>query len=382
VIRRWRDALLIITIGTLICMNTAASSYEANAILTFEFSLTLPDYPSRMAWSPDNRFLAATQFNEGQVLLVDVAHQRLSDQGVIGRLHDPIMAWSPDSRYIALDGPPFLALVSVADWKEVARLRSPVDGCRFQHSRALAFTPDSQAVWISCIQRGPPVRHAAALKLRIPTLEIEDRLETDPPVMSDASIYAPEDRITSHNDSLLLLSQVSSCSADKHPNGSKCVQFLVGYDLSNKSPLFMPFAIKDETDPFRIPTSAQIAAIGNLAVASWTPPSRQPPHGPRDIRLETYDTQSGKRLAAFGGPSDVGQLAISDYTLAGNGEFVIATLSDLVTKQGGLRVWDARSGRLLQSLQTPPASFLELSPDGTHLAVIMLKEIRIFRVGG
>lgn len=201
--------------------------------------------------------------------------------------------------------------------------------------------------------------------------------------MSDASIYAPADRITSHNNSLLLLSQVSSCSGDKHPNGSnKCVQFLVGYNLSNKSPLFVPFAIKDETDPFRIPISAQIAAIGNLAVLSWTPPSGQPAHGPRDIRLETYDTQSGKRLAAFGGPSDVGQLAISDYTLAGNGEFVIATLSDLEMKQGGVRVWYVRSGRLLQSLQIPPASFLELSPDGTHLAVIVLKEIRIFRVGG
>jgi hypothetical protein len=115
VIRRWRDALLIITIGTLTCMNTAASSYEANAILTFEFSLTLPDYPSRMAWSPDNRFLAATQFNKGQVLLIDVAHQRLSDQGIIGQLHDPIMAWSPNSRYIALNGPPsrrsFLLLI-------------------------------------------------------------------------------------------------------------------------------------------------------------------------------------------------------------------------------------------------------------------------------
>jgi hypothetical protein len=63
--RKSHNALLIIMIATLICMNTAASSYVANEILTFEFSLTLPDYPSRMAWSPDNRFLAATQFNEG-----------------------------------------------------------------------------------------------------------------------------------------------------------------------------------------------------------------------------------------------------------------------------------------------------------------------------
>ena len=181
-IRRWHDALLIITIGTLICMNTAAFSYEANAILTFEFSLTLPDYPSRMAWSPDNRFLAATQFNKGQVLLIDVAHQRLSDQVIIGQMHDPIMAWSPNSRYIAVNGSTSFALVSVADWKEIARLKSPVDGCWFQHSRALAFTPDSQAVWISCIQRGPPVRLTAALKLRVPTLEIEDRLETAPPL--------------------------------------------------------------------------------------------------------------------------------------------------------------------------------------------------------
>ncbi len=154
--------------------------------------------------------------------------------------------------------------------------------------------------------------------------------------MSDVSIYAAADRITSHNESLLLLSRVSSCSGDKHPNGiNKCVQFLLGYDLSNKSPLFVPFGIKDETDPFRIPSSAQIAAIGNLAVGSWTPPTGQPPHGPRDIRLETYDTQSGKRLAAFGGPSDVGRLAISDYTLAANGEFVIRWLI-----ASGMGQWD------------------------------------------
>jgi hypothetical protein len=134
-----------VIIAAAAALMAATSSFGADAILTFEFSVTLPDYPSRMAWSPDNRFLAATQFNRG-VLLIDVARQRLSDQGVIGRLHDPIMAWSPDSRYIALNGLPYFALVSVGDWKEVARLKSPVDGCRFQHSRALAFTPDSQAV--------------------------------------------------------------------------------------------------------------------------------------------------------------------------------------------------------------------------------------------
>jgi hypothetical protein len=41
--RKSHNALLIIMIATLICMNTAASSYAANEILTFEFSLTLPD---------------------------------------------------------------------------------------------------------------------------------------------------------------------------------------------------------------------------------------------------------------------------------------------------------------------------------------------------
>src|SRR5690348_16705026 len=138
---------------------------------------------------PGQSFSCCNTIQQGEVLLIDVPHRRLSDEGIIGRLHDPIMAWSPNSRYIALNGPPYFALVSVGDWKEVARLKSPVDGCRFQHSRALAFTPDSQAVWISCIQRGPPVRHTAALKLRVPTLEIEDRLETDPPVMRDAYIY-------------------------------------------------------------------------------------------------------------------------------------------------------------------------------------------------
>jgi hypothetical protein len=380
VISKLRPGLFLITvIGAVIGMDRTSSS----AILNFEFALTLPDYPSRMAWSPDNRFLAATQFNTGQALLIDVVNKRPSDQVMFHPIHDSIMAWSPDSRFMALNSPTALALVSVADWKEVARLKTSANGCWFQHSDSLSFTPDSQAVWISCIQRGTPSQYTAALKLRVPTLEVVDRLEMDSPIPGNRTNNGAGDRITSDNKLIVLSSMIGSCSEEKNADGAhRCVNFLYGFDLHGRLPLFSPFAIKDDADPFRVPAGAQVAQNGRVAVVSWTPPSQQPPHGPNDIRLETFDTSSGLRLAAYGGPADVQQLAISDFTFSRSGGLVIGALSDLVKKQGGLRVWDARTGKLLENLETPPASFLRLSPDGTHLAVIVLKEIRIFRVTG
>jgi hypothetical protein len=357
---------------------SSRAEIEHSPRLVFEFALKLPDFPTRMAWSPDNRFLAVSQFNTGDVRIVDILNRQLLGQPVARKAAEPILAWSSDSRFLALNALGIRILDSTG-WHEIARIKSPTDSCWFQG--ALAFTPDGRFLWATCRVNEAIAKYTAALKFRMPALEIEDRLDVDPPVLGAKAINEGSSRITSDKELLSFASLVSSCPVKKNQNEAQnCDRFLVGYDLNDKSSLFSAFTLADKAGVGRWPAKTQTTASGMLAVVAWTPPIGQPPHGPLDIRLETYDTRSGKRLAAFGGPDDVGQAWISDLSLSRSGELVIGALSALGAKPGGLRVWEAKTGKLLQSISTPSASWLLLSQDGTRLAVIIRDEMRVFRV--
>jgi hypothetical protein len=202
----------------------------------------------------------------------------------------------------------------------------------------------------------------------------------DPPLPDERVNNVGGHHIGSDNTSLVLTSRFTSCQAPKDTGGPpQCAYFVHGHSLLDKSPLFAAFALTGRDNPRRWPTRVQISPDGKFAVVSWSPRARQHRRDPPDNRLETLTTEDGTKLVAFGGRKETGSLNVSDFTLTQGGERVIAALHNAAGR-GGLRVWEARTGALRQSLSTGFASSLRLSPDGTHLAVIMLDEVRIYRV--
>src|SRR6266446_4088280 len=54
--------LLLAPIGSVLAIDETS---EGQPILALEKTIPLPDYPDKMAWSPDNRYLALKGFNDG-----------------------------------------------------------------------------------------------------------------------------------------------------------------------------------------------------------------------------------------------------------------------------------------------------------------------------
>jgi hypothetical protein len=151
--------------------------------------------------------------HKGQTRLIDV--EGLSLGPVISEGSQPIgVAWSPDGKHLALGaapiGGPMAIRLYTTDTFEVkgslatAREAEPQDECGFATSTQMAFTPNSQHLWVSCGgSSGAHSSRAVAIKLRVPKLEIEDRLLPHPLTPGKQSTFRTY-MISSVNDDLTL----------------------------------------------------------------------------------------------------------------------------------------------------------------------------------
>jgi hypothetical protein len=104
-----------------------------------------------------------------------------------------------------------------------------------------------------------------------------------------------------------------------------------------------------------------------------------------DRQFDGYDIRTGQRVVTFGGMNAkvpeagvVGQTAVLR-----DGETIVGRWSRAATGEGGLVVFNARTGAVHQRIRFGLNSRLALSPDGTRLAVLTYQqnEIRLYRVG-
>ena len=97
---------------------------------------------------------------------------------------------------------------------------------------------------------------------------------------------------------------------------------------------------------------------GIAAVRGWS----------KDQQVTTINLATGERLATFASIKDTAFQGLNDLRITSNGSLLIGAIAQLSKNAGGIYVWDARSGRLLQYVSNDPVSWIELSGDERSLA--------------
>ena len=129
---------------------TLKSSVDLGLIATF--------HPT---WSPDNRFLLVDNLPKGEIRLLDVDRGQLLDPPIYTGPPLNAAAWSPDGNYLAFSDrkrayadqqPPIggVRLYSSGTFEQLAIFAYSKGGCSPGSSGAMAFTPDSRAIWLAC----------------------------------------------------------------------------------------------------------------------------------------------------------------------------------------------------------------------------------------
>lgn len=361
--------------------------------LTYEFSIKLPDYPSQLAWSRDGKRLAVSQFNSGKVRFVDLESRRVLDT-VLETSGDPKMVWSPDDKYLALnDGGKAngLRIFETATWKELGRKPRLTGECILQDGSSLGFSKDGKFLWIACAKRqskpepnqGP---YKALLKLNVPNLSVAEIVERQPPPLANFVWVDDNDAIaTDRGVQLSILVKVPTGKRDYL--GKYSERKLVQPSQLDSDEVLGPM-VELQNNKFYRSNVRKILQWPerNAIIAFWAwpenPLEKDAPVPDKYTlpRLETYDARTGERVAAFARPTEH-RVALHDVVIARKAGLVLGALSSMNPDAGGIAAWDPMTGAQLQLLPTShQAAWLWLSYDETRLAVIVLREIQIFRV--
>jgi WD40 repeat protein len=361
---------------------------EGEAILVYEKSIKSRLPPgSSVAWSPDNRQLAVG-FADGKLHVLDSNDG--TDRVILSDIGGASFAWSADGRTMAVHQsvlPHGFRLLSVADAHEIGRWSVTQtelnDGRCPSTNMPMMFTDDGKALWVTCRTsvRHVPVTFPIAVKHRLPDLSVEDRIELKTPIDGKAAVTHYSLGRFGGNQSLTAL-------IGYHIPG-KLRYFAYAFDLERKTELFPNFEAADDNRSglSRPPQQVILLPDGTFALihlAPWTyMKTGTVPDYTFDRLFEGYDTHTGQRTVAYGGPSGAIPEAgvILEAALLPDGRSVVGLWSRAATREGGLVVFDARSGAVRQRIRFGQTFQLALSPNGRRAATITAQgELRIYRV--
>jgi hypothetical protein len=102
-----------------------------------------------------------------------------------------------------------------------------------------------------------------------------------------------------------------------------------------------------------------------------------------DRVFDGYDMRTSERIVGYGGIGDATPEAgaIGEVALLPDGRSVVGLWSRVAPREGGLVVFDARSGAVRQRVRFGETYQLALSPNGRRVATITGQgEVRIYRV--
>jgi WD40 repeat protein len=337
---------------------------QQQSILTPAFSIKLPDFPFPMAWSQDSKWIAISGFNTGDVRLIDVEHQKLTDKILVhGAGPLAMMSWSQDGSMIAIVTPNGLTIVSVGNGSEIVRGPKQADDCWFPSlandaTPIMTFTPDGKSLWIACLVATKDVKYTAAVKLKVPTLEIEDRIEDDAPVpglRSSCTNYI----MSSRPDGILLTRTPKA--HDDQSEAKTARTFLSVLNISTKSRLFAPIEVASKIPDYPALTKA-IVTDKNTTVVFRYAYSDVP-------AVAIFDNNSASLISVFGATNAFNRAQAYDMVASNDGALIITSLIENFEKNiGGIAVWNADTGALLQHFKSGAGHKLSLSPDGKYLA--------------
>ncbi|MEQ1716202.1 MAG: hypothetical protein ABL907_09500 [Hyphomicrobium sp.] len=371
----------------------STSEAQPRVPLSFEFSIKLPDYPSQVAWSRDGKRLAVSQFNTGKVRFIDLESRQILET-VLEASGDPKMVWSPDDKYLALnDGGKAngLRIVETATWKDVGHKPRLTGECILQDGPALGFSTDGTFLWIACYKRqsepqpnqGP---YKALLKLNVPDLSVAAVIERPLPIPLDFAAVS-DDYAVSTPTGNSLSTIVSSRFEGRDQLGAPILRtFATMSELDSEAVVGPTVEFQDDKNFQKFAARVLQWPERNAMIAFWAWPNWSLIKDATVLdkyslpRLETYDTRTGERLVAFA-PTTEHRIPLHDVVLARKAGLFLGALSSMEPDVGAIAVWDPLSGKQLQVLPTNhQAAYLWLSHDETRLAVIVLRDIQIFRV--
>jgi hypothetical protein len=326
------------------------------SILNFESEFEIEFNSPRAMWSPDGRLLLLDNLNlpAGEVRLLDVAAGRLLDPPLYAGPLISDAAWSPDGQWIALserqrvfaERDPALAAIRLyapGTSRELARISAADAGCSAGFAEGMAFTADSNALWVLCSHQ---TKEAKAVKLKVPRLGVEDSLVPTAPMPGWSESYWEEPLLRISSD-LILAVRFATPAPAKGPRSA-----VQAFRLSTRQPLYPPMYVG---------ASRLADDMSGLYVGD-----------------ELWSTQSGQRVATGVKPS--GRYLAAPNRLPGLGLHIEARAPHN-SLHGALAVLDSATGATVQEMRPIPKVVTVLvSPDATRAAVAGFRGIRFYRV--
>ena len=375
--------------------NDSASPPREDQPLKFLTKIKVPLFRG-LVWFPDNRRLALRTGREG-IRIVDTIAKTVSAPMTDARLGQ-IVAISPDgSIAVARTGtsqliqtPEFqdvrtktaLVLLSTETWREIAQVNTTdVANCKVADKFGFAFTPDGRFIWAGCGNKGSI---QGAIKLTIPELGLADKLEFTEKLSPTSKSELTEAYVRPSPLTLLARTFVYSefAPVGAPPLPKPYDPYLRIIDLATKADI--------------LPTSPLLYGEGPLpslggSLGGYLSTDRRSLLIYRGLRepggIDTYDIENRTRVMRFAPPSeaatvdpkmqpDRGVWGLSNLLPLRNDRVAAAIASG--NWDGGLMIWNYRTGELIQRIYAPGMNLIALSPDATRIVGGFFDEIYVY----
>ncbi len=282
------------------------------------------------------------------------------------------MTWSPDGKILALANTVHLRIVSI-EGAELNVLQNPAPECRipvFELPPSITFTSDGSALWAGCGIDDAQTSIVGAIKLSVPTLQVIDKIVFPLPEFgkrTGAYSYRMQVVGTSVVMSSILL------SFDDTPTGPKEIRsYLNVYDLETRRQMFpykRIFAPKSEPLAF-----ANKLAFGTRKVGTmWSISSAR--HAVEIMAIDSHD-----QAVALGDEEELEGAETDNLYFVAEGKLLIGTLRSGSPTIGGLVVWDAQNGKVMQHVKSGSVFLSALSQDGQMMVTTVGSDLNFYRI--
>ena len=341
-------------------------------IVRFEMSISMPSLIDAITWLPDNKTLVV---KSGGLVTVDLNTKSLTHRIDQKQLFFswPKMVVSPDGAYLAILSDK-LGVFSTSDWQPVSPQKWGREiGCSFSNTSGLRFTPDSNFMWVACTPGRDDDKTTIAVKLGVRDLSIAEKLK------SSIDKYSSVTATISENSDDVIESAIVSGENQPPPNPTPFRMIASATNLATRSTVMAPFDLTGEIGESPAIAGQTLTPDHDTYIVEF---------GERNsgrIGFSSYEANTHSRIATFGSaeerstPSRTHYLALSRLFVPEGTDLAIAALTT-PNYDGGFRVWNYRTGELLQSLPAWGVLYLAVSPDQKRIAVQFRQEVRIYSV--
>ena len=359
------------------------ASGSGSDVVRFQLSMKTPSIIDGICWFPDNKTLL---IKSDGFRIVDVETRLVSKPLPILPLPSGARFFiSPNGAHLAvLWGGIRLFSTSdwqlLADWRRMPPTRGETRGAAFSQPGGVRFTPDSQFLWVASNPRTEKNETAIAVKLRIPDLQVVDAIDSAIPGASYENTV-----ITANSDDVIERAYFRTDKRAPKQETRRWHRLVVAAtNLENKSIVLAPKDVTpDVGDDYSISNDA-LSADHSVYVLDRreVPPDMY--YAESDPSVFSYDTRTSQRIAVFGlreeRRTETGRRSdLSNIVLLEGTDLGVSALTN-PNYDGGFRVWNVRTGQLVQSLPAYGVLSLTVSNDQKRIAVQFRDELRIFSI--